>query len=323
MSSEELSPEGILEGIRNMTIRGAAEIGRRASLAIRLFAEREIIPDEKKYLAKLQQFAQKAMTVRPTAVTLWSGVARTLKGVNKATSSEQMLEIIRKNSDQFIQASLLAVSTIAEMGARRVPNGAVVLTHCNSTAAVATIIKAHEQGKIKMVYATESRPKLQGWITVHQLAEKGIPVTMIVDSAVRHHMKFVDMVIVGADTIASNGAVINKIGTSQIALIAHERRVPFLVCAETYKFSPQTFHGSLVAIEEREAGEVIDQKQFPGVLVSNPVFDATPAEYVDAIVTEVGVIPATAAYEVVIHDFGIEALKTEDAQGVVLDALQK
>jgi len=82
MSSEELSPEEILEGIRNMTIRGAAEIGRRASLAIKLFAEREIVPDEKKYLAKLQQFSQKALTARPTAVTLWSGVARTLKGVN-------------------------------------------------------------------------------------------------------------------------------------------------------------------------------------------------------------------------------------------------
>ena len=148
MSSEELSPEGILEGIRNMSIRGAAEIGRRASLAIRLFAEREIVTDEKKYLAKMQQFAQKAMTVRPTAVTLWSGVARTLKGVNKASSSAQMLEIIRKNSDQFIQASLLAVSTIAEMGARRVPTGAVVLTHCNSSAAVARGRCKHASGVV-------------------------------------------------------------------------------------------------------------------------------------------------------------------------------
>lgn len=317
-----MSPEEILEGIKDMSIRGAAEIGRRVSLAIRLYAEREIEPDTKRYLSKLHSFSQKALGARPTAVTLWSGVARTLKGVNKAPGSEEMLKLIQRNSSQFIEASLRAVSTIAEMGARRVPKNSVILTNCNSTAAVATIIKAHEQGKVKMVYATESRPKLQGWITVNQLAEKGVPVTMIVDSAVRHHMKFIDMVIVGADTIASNGAVINKIGTSQIALIAHERRVPFLVCAETYKFSPQTFHGSLVAIEERDPGEVIDKKQFPGVGVSNPVFDATPAEYVDAIVTEVGVIPATAAYEVIVHDFGIEALRTDDSKGAMFDAIQ-
>ena len=311
MSSDKMTPEGILEGIRDMSIRGAAEIGRKASLAVRLFAEREIGTDAGSYISKLQQFAKEAQSTRPTAVTLWSGVSMTLRGVEKAGGPKEILALIQKNSERFIDASHRAVIAIAEIGSRRVPQDAVILTHCNSTAAIATIIKAHELGKVKMVYATESRPKLQGQITVRQLAEKNVPVTMIVDSAVRYHMKSINLVIVGADTVASNGAVINKIGTSQIALAAHERRVPFMVCAETIKFSPQTFMGELVTIEERDTGEVIDLKKFPGVGVSNPVFDATPADYIDAIVTEVGVIPATAAYEIVLHNLGASALVAE------------
>lgn len=311
MSSDKMTPEGILEGIRSMSIRGAAEIGRKASLAVRLYAEREIGPDAGQYLSKLHQFAKEVQSARPTAVTLWSGVSMTLKGTEKAGGSEEILMLVQKNSIRFIEASLHAITAIADIGSKRVPKNAVILTHCNSTAAVATIIKAHELGKVKMVYATESRPKLQGQITVRQLAEKNVPVTMIVDSAVRYHMDLVDIVIVGADTVASNGAVINKIGTSQIALAAHERRVPFLVCAETIKFSPMTFMGERVTIEERDPGEVIDLKKFPGAGVSNPVFDETPADYIDAIVTEVGVIPATAAYEIVLHNLGVGALMSE------------
>lgn len=322
MSDEkELSPEEILEGIRRMTIRGAAEIGRKASLAVRLYAEREMENDAKRYLAKVRQFGQDALATRPTAVSLWSGVARTLRGADKASSSEEVLELIRNNSQEFIEASHKALAAIAEMGARRVPKDAVILTHCNSSAAVSTIIRAHEQGKVKMVLTTESRPKLQGHITARELCKKGVPVTMIVDSAVRHHMKSVDIVIVGADTIAANGAVVNKIGTSQIAVIAHERRVPFLVCAESYKFSPQTYHGGLVTIEEREPNEIMDSAQIPGIKISNPVFDVTPAEYIDAIVTEIGVIPATAAYEIIIHNFGIEAFKSDESMEVMIDDL--
>ena len=316
MSSDKLTPEEILKGINDMSIRGAAEIGRKASLAMRLFAEREIGSDAEKYLSKIQRFAKDIQSTRPTAVTLWSGVTMTIRGIEKDTTPKDMLTLVQNNSDRFIEASLRAVKTIAEIGANRVPKDAVILTHCNSTAAVATIIRAHELGKVKMVYATESRPKLQGQITVRQLAEKKVPVTMIVDSAVRYHMHKVDMVIVGADTVASNGAVINKIGTSQIALAAHERRVPFLVCAETIKFSPQTFMGGMVTIEERESSEVIDLSKYPGVKVSNPVFDATPADYIDAIVTEVGVIPATAAYEIVLHNLGVSALSAGSEKGL-------
>ncbi|MEM4263231.1 MAG: ribose 1,5-bisphosphate isomerase, partial [Thermoplasmata archaeon] len=315
-------PEGILKDIKSLNIRGAAEIGRKASLALRLYAEREVVSDREEYLAKLRRFAKRALSTRPTAVTLWSAVTRTLKDVEKAKDPKDILERIRRNSDGFIRSSYRAVEHIAEMAARRIPKDSVIMTHCNSSAAVAAIVRAHEQRKVRMVYATESRPKLQGRITARQLAEKKVPVTYIVDSAMRYYMKDVDIVIVGADTIASNGAVINKIGTSQLALIAHERRVPFLVCAESYKFSPQTFHGNLVTIEERSPLEVLDRKEFPGVKIANPVFDATPAEYIDAIVTELGVIPPSAAYEIVVSNFGIDALKSMDAKEWMIDDLE-
>jgi ribose 1,5-bisphosphate isomerase len=321
MSEESMTPEEILDGIRNMRIRGAAEIGRKASLAIRLYAERSLISDKGKYVSGIKRFAKDALSTRPTAVTLWSGVTMTVRGVEEARNSDEVLERVRINSERFISESKLAIGAIAEMAAKRVPNDATILTHCNSTAAVATILRAHELGKVKMVYATESRPKRQGLITARQLSERNVPVTLIVDSAARYHMKSVDIVIVGADAVASNGAVINKIGTSQIALIAHERRVPFMVCAETIKFSPHTFKGELVKIEERDASEVVDLKDYPGVAVSNPVFDATPADYIDAIVTEVGVIPATAAYEIVLHNEGVRVLSNLNFSGGKGDAV--
>jgi ribose 1,5-bisphosphate isomerase len=120
-------------------------------------------------------------------------------------------------------------------------------------------------------------------------------------------MKDIDLVYVGADTIASNGAVINKIGTSQIALIAHEARVPFIVCAETFKFSPKTVYGELVEIEERDPGEIVKEGEIPkSVRIRNPVFDATPADYIDSIVTEVGVISPYAAYDIIVKELGQE-----------------
>ncbi|MEF8835966.1 MAG: S-methyl-5-thioribose-1-phosphate isomerase, partial [Candidatus Thermoplasmatota archaeon] len=170
---------------------------------------------------------------------------------------------------------------------------------CNSSMAIGAIKYSWDQGKDLEVIATESRPKKQGYITIEELSEYGIPVTLIVDSAVRHKMRDVDKVYVGADTVASNGAVINKIGTSQVALCAHESRVPLTVCAETYKFSSKTAVGDLVEIEERDPSEIVDPSDFPDVTISNPVFDATPSKYVDSIITEEGVISPEGAYRII------------------------
>jgi len=168
------------------------------------------------------------------------------------------------------------------------------------------IRKAWESGKHVEVFVRETRPRFQGHITAKALASAGIPVTLIVDSAARYFMKTVDLVVIGADTVAVNGAVINKIGTSELALVAKESRVNVMVGAETYKFDPKTISGELVKIEERDWREVISEeklKSIGNIKVRNPAFDVTPPQYIDVIVTERGVIPPQAAFLIIQSEF--------------------
>ena len=143
---------------------------------------------------------------------------------------------------------------IAQFGARHIRDGDTILTHCNSEVALGCIIEAHRSGKEIEVFATEVRPRNQGHITIRTLNDAGIKTNFIVDSAVRSFINDVDLVIVGADAVTVNGAVVNKIGTSQVAHTAKEARVNMIVAAETYKFAPRTVIGELIQIEERAAG---------------------------------------------------------------------
>ncbi len=299
--------EDIGEKIRSMEIRGAGRIGRAAALALKYFAE-DFEGDIEEFRKDLEDVKNYLLSTRPTAVSLRNAVYYIVNR-SRGHNVEDLRKSIMKNADDFIKRSEEALETIGRYGAGRIPDGATILTHCNSSAALQCIIQAHRDGKKIKVFNTETRPWLQGHITARTLAKEGIDVTMIVDSAVRYFMRDIDIVVVGADTIASNGAVINKIGTSQIALIAHEARVPFIVCAETYKFSPETVIGKLVKIEERDPSEIANPEEFPGVKFRNPVFDATPPEYVDAIVTEKGVISPYLAYEIIkeVMNVGIES----------------
>jgi len=152
------------------------------------------------------------------------------------------------------------------------------------------------------VFATEVRPRNQGLLTIRALNDAGIPTNFIVDSAVRSFISDIDLVIVGADAVTVNGAVVNKIGTSQVAHSAAEARVNVLVAAETYKFAPRTITGELIEIEERPAQEVLPDevaRTLPHVTVRNPAFDVTPADYIDLIVTEAGAIPPQMAYVII------------------------
>ncbi len=294
------------EGIREMRIRGAGRIARAASEAFIHFAE-SFQGSEEEFVRGMEEVRDYLLSTRPTAVSLKNAVYYIFNRI-KGSTVEEMRESVIKSAQEFIENSLRAVEIIGKYGAGRIPEGATILTHCNSSAAIQCILQAHREGKGIRVFNTETRPWMQGHITARTLAKEGVDVTMIVDSAVRYFMRDVDIVIVGADTIASNGAVINKIGTSQIALAAHEARVPFIVCAETYKFSPETVIGKLVKIEERDPREIANPEDFPGVKFRNPVFDATPPEYVDAIVTEKGVISPYLAYEIIkeVMNFGAE-----------------
>ncbi len=288
-----------------MTIRGAGKIARAGASAMGDFAENYEGNSLEDFKTELKKCSEILIASRPTAVSLWNGVKATMRGLPSAETLDEAKELISSNAKEFVKISAMAVETISKMGANRIKSGDTILTHCNSKAAIGVIKEAHRQGKDIKVYATESRPWRQGILTVNELAEAGIDTTLIIDSSVRTVMKEVDRVFVGADTITSHGALLNKIGTSQIALIAHEARVQFYVCSETYKFSSATIFGDMVTIEERGTDEVVKKGEIPdSVKIFNPVFDSTPAAYIDAIITDVGVIHPGSVYDVMIRQLG-------------------
>lgn len=291
----------IAQDIKTMHIRGAGKIAQAAALALKIAAKESKAKTPSEFIKEIHRVSDFLLATRPTAVSLPNAVRYVTLGLERARGSDigTLRGVVTSRADEFIKNSNEAVRRIGEIGANRISDGDVLLTHCNSQCALSVIKTAFNHGKHIEVYVTESRPVWQGRISARELLKAGIPVTLIIDSAVRYFIRDIDKAIVGADSIAANGAVVNKIGTSQIALTSHEARVLFFVAAETYKFHPGTLVGELVEIEERDTDEIINLKQFPKLKVRNPAFDVTPADYVDLIITERGIIPPSAAYTVI------------------------
>ncbi|MCK4937300.1 MAG: ribose 1,5-bisphosphate isomerase [Methanosarcinales archaeon] len=292
----------IAKKIQTMEIRGAGTIARAAAGALKDYSQLLDEKSVKKFNTKISNAANVLVATRPTAVSLPNAI-RMVMGYTGDTVNEARTDLIRR-ADQFIESSKEATERIGTIGSRRILNGDTIMTHCNSQAAISVIAQAHKAGKDINVFATESRPRRQGLLTIAQLNELGINTTLIVDSAVRYYMKDVDIVVVGADAVTANGSVINKIGTSQLAMAAHESRTNVIVAAETYKFSPRTLMGEMVKIEERDVSEVMDTDKLSAMLyvsVKNPAFDVTPSDYIDVICTEVGAISPEMSY-IIIRD---------------------
>ncbi|MDN7011472.1 ribose 1,5-bisphosphate isomerase [Methanoculleus sp. FWC-SCC3] len=288
--------------IKSMEIRGAGRIARAAVEALADYAGNLDVSDPETFKQEMQKAADILTATRPTAVSLPNAVRSVMRPLDSFNSVEAARDAVLARAAEFIDHSEHAVEWIAKIGARHISDGDVLLTHCNSEAALGCILEAHRQGKELEVYATEVRPRGQGLITIRTLNDAGIRTNYIVDSAVRYFINDVDLVVVGADAIAVNGAVVNKIGTAQIAHAAHEARTNVIVAAETYKFAPRTILGELIEIEERDTAEVLPREvaeKLPFVRVRNPAFDVTPAEYVDLIVTEQGAIPPGLAFTVI------------------------
>jgi len=302
----------IAEDIRSMRIRGAGLIARSAVEALEVVARESRASDVESFVSDLTEASRFLLQTRPTAVSLPNGIRFVMHRVNlgksRAVSVEDIRSIALRAAQNFIENTKTAIQRIGEIGARRIRDGDLLLTHCNSTAAIEVMKTAWKQGKKFEVLVTETRPRFQGHITAQELSRAGIPVTLILDDAVRYFMQDVDKVIVGADAITANGALINKIGTSIVALAAHEARVHFFVAAETYKFSPETMIGELVKIEERDPTELISKKhlkELGPIKVVNPSFDVTPPEFIDLIVTERGIIPPLGAILILEEVFGV------------------
>jgi ribose 1,5-bisphosphate isomerase len=262
-------------------------------------------------LEDVAQAARALYNTRPSAVSLPNGLRYFFTRLEAKAKGTTDIATVRQHArdigQSFITMSNNAVKAIGQIGSRFIDDGDVIFTYCNSATAVEILITAHQMGKQFSVYVPETRPKYQGHISATWLDDAGIACCLITDNAIRYLMGHADKVFVGADAIAANGAVLNKIGTSMVALAANEARLDFFVAAESYKFSPLTMLGELIQIEERESSEVVPTDQLASwkhVTVRNPAFDLTPPEYIDAIITEQGQIPPQGAISILYEQYG-------------------
>ncbi|HUJ22979.1 MAG TPA: S-methyl-5-thioribose-1-phosphate isomerase [Bryobacteraceae bacterium] len=301
--------EEVAAAIRDMTIRGAPAIGVAGAMGVALGLLHAPAGDLD---GQMETICNALARTRPTAVNLFWAIDR-MKRLYTTLRGQPAAEIRRRMIEEAIamRAEDIAICrAIGRNGAALVPDQRTVLTHCNAGAlatagygtALGVIRAAVEAGKHIDVFADETRPFLQGArLTVWELQQDGIPTTLITDNMAGHFLKSgrIGCVLVGADRIAANGDVANKIGTYSVAVLAKENQVPFFVAAPLSTIDLTVASGGSIPIEQRPAGEVthvFGQPVAPaGTMVENPAFDVTPARYVTAIITERGV--ARAPYE--------------------------
>jgi methylthioribose-1-phosphate isomerase len=290
--------------INTMKIRGAPLLGAAAAFALALTACNSKAKSKEQLVGELEKAARAIRKTRPTAVNLFWALDRILNKAKLFTGSARSLaDFVVEEAKRIADEDVATNRLIGERGAKLVRDGDVILTHCNAGAlatveygtALGVVRSAWEQGKNIRVIATETRPKCQGArLTTYELKQEGIPVTLITDSMVGYvlHRKLVSEVIVGADRIVRD-AIINKIGTFSVAVLAKEHKVPFYVAAPKSTFD--LAHTSAeVVIEERRPQEVthLGSRRIAseGVDVMNPAFDITPLRYVTAIICEDGIL---------------------------------
>ena len=299
------SHEEVAAAIRNMQIRGAPAIGVAAAFGVALAALRSPAASREELLQHLEEAVALLASTRPTAVNLFWALER-MKAVAEGVggSADDVRSRLVTEAKKMAEEDIDCNRRIGAWGSQFINDGDAILTHCNAGAlatvgygtALGVIRSAWEQGKKLHVFADETRPVLQGArLTAWELMQDGIPVTLITDNMAGYLMQQgrVSSVIVGADRIAANGDVANKIGTYSLAVLARAHGIPFYVAAPTSSIDLSLETGRSIVIEERSPDEVVRfgtcRVAPEGVNVLNPAFDMTPADLITAIITENGV----------------------------------
>ncbi len=298
----------VIEAIRNMTVRGAPAIGVAAAYGMALAARQLLSSEVSTLRGELYQVADRLQAARPTAVNLVWAVQRVREAIEQPAASadelrERLLNLAHAMAEEDVQVNL----RLAQYGASLIEDGDTILHHCNTGAlatvdwgtALGAIRMAHEQGKRVHVLVDETRPRLQGArLTAWELLQYGIPFEIISDGAAGYFLRSgqVQKVFFGADRVAANGDVANKVGTYMLALAAHTNDVPVYSVFPTSSVDLSLKTGDLIPIEERDEEEVLGiqvqgQPATPaGARARNPAFDVTPHTLITALVTEKGII---------------------------------
>ena len=298
---------GVADAIKTMKIRGAPAIGAAAAFGLALAAWQNRGKSRPQVLAEFSRAADALAQTRPTAVNLFWAIQRVSEVANKSElkTGQQVIDAVVLEAQRIADEDVEINKRMGTNGAVLIQDGANILTHCNAGAlavvdygtALGVVRAAHEQGKHVHVWVDETRPFLQGArLTAWELQQAGIPCTLITDNMAGHFMSRgkVDIVLVGADRIAANGDVANKIGTYSLGVLARENGVPFYSVAPTSTIDLSVHDGAEIPIEERDSREVTHIRGVPiapeSVRAAHPAFDVTPHRYVTGIVTEVGII---------------------------------
>ena len=294
----------VASSIKGMRIRGAPAIGFAAAYGIALGAQGIEAKSKDEFLEKLRPISETLSATRPTAVNLFWALERMNRVAEAGESVAQIKAALISEAQRLDADGEAAERKLSSYGDELIKDGFTILTHCNAGAlaagygtALGVIRMAWERGKKIHVFAGETRPLLQGArLTAWELIKYNIPFTLITDTMTGHFLSGggIDCVIVGADRIAANGDVANKIGTYNLAVLAMENGIPFYVAAPTSTIDVSLASGDDIPIEERGAAEVTHIRGVPiapeGVKVANPAFDVTPHRYISAIITECGIV---------------------------------
>jgi methylthioribose-1-phosphate isomerase len=300
----------VIEAIKNMTVRGAPAIGAAAAFGLALAANVSLAQSTVEFFTDLETSAKELKASRPTAVNLAWAVDRVLKIISmkeEGKSIDELRTLVLAEAQQIADEDVVVNIRLGQHGAELIDDGDTIIHHCNTGAlavvdwgtALGVIRTAHDQGKRVHVLVDETRPRLQGSrLTAWELGQYGIPYEIISDNMAGYFLYSgkVQKVLFGADRIAANGDVANKIGTYMLALAAYDNCIPVYAVAPTSSIDLSIADGSRIPIEERDPNEVLDI-QFQGERVTpagakarNPSFDVTPNRLITAIVTENGIV---------------------------------
>ena len=279
------------EKIKRLQIQGARNVAVAAVKAIQDLSENTKSKNKVQFLDELKE-AQNILAKSRETEPLMRNALNFIITKSKDSKTEKVAELKKllvSKAENFLADLDKSRESTAEIGSKRIRNNSTVFTHCHSSTVTRLLAKAKKEGKNFRVICTETRPAFQGHITARELIDLGIETTFIVDSAARTFINEVDIVLVGADAITSEGNVVNKIGTGGIAVLANEARKPFYVVSELLKFDPKTLSGDYEKIEQRSPDEVWSEA--PKTLnVHNPAFDVTPNRYINGLICEEGII---------------------------------
>lgn len=298
---------GVADAIKTMKIRGAPAIGAAAAFGLALAVWQLRNASRPQVLAEFSRAADVLGQTRPTAVNLFWAIQRMSRVASDAQhkTADQLVDAVLAEAQRIADEDVAACKRMGAYGADLLQDGDNILTHCNTGAlavvdygtALGVVRAAHDMGKRIHVWVDETRPYLQGArLTAWELQQAGIPCTLITDNMAGHFMSRgkVDIVLLGADRIAANGDVANKIGTYSLAVLARENGVPFYSVAPTTTVDLNVHDGSEIPIEERDPREVTHVRGVSlapaGVKAAHPAFDVTPHRLITGIVTEVGII---------------------------------